>query len=83
MPGGIAQRFTRAFRPQINGKAERFIQSELRKWVYGRAYENSEQRPLALLSGATSTTGSVYIAASVRSHAQAQASRKNLMTLHT
>lgn len=45
---GITQKFTRAYRPQTNGKAERFIQSALREWAYGRAYENSEQRRAAL-----------------------------------
>jgi transposase InsO family protein len=45
---GITQKFTRAYRPQTNGKAERFIQSALREWAYGRAYENSEQRQAAL-----------------------------------
>lgn len=29
---GIAHKFTRAYRPQTNGKAERFIQSALREW---------------------------------------------------
>jgi transposase InsO family protein len=45
---GITQKFTRAYRPQTNGKAERFIQSALREWAYGRTYENSEQRRRAL-----------------------------------
>ncbi|MCK7498775.1 MAG: IS481 family transposase, partial [Comamonadaceae bacterium] len=45
---GISQKFTRAYRPQTNGKAERFIQSALREWAYGRAYANSEQRCRAL-----------------------------------
>ena len=45
---GITQKFTRAYRPQTNGKAERFIQSALREWAYGRIYENSEQRCQAL-----------------------------------
>ena len=45
---GIAQKFTRAYRPQTNGKAERFIQSALREWAYGRIYANSEQRRAAL-----------------------------------
>jgi transposase InsO family protein len=45
---GIQQRFTRAFRPQTNGKAERFIQSALREWAYGRAYQHSDQRRAAL-----------------------------------
>jgi transposase InsO family protein len=42
---GIRQKFTR---PQTNGKAERFIQSALREWAYGRAYLNSDQRRAAL-----------------------------------
>ena len=45
---GITQKFTRAYRPQTNGKAERFIQSALREWAYGRVYENSDQRREAL-----------------------------------
>ncbi len=34
---GIIQKFTRAYRPQTNSKAELFIQSALREWAYGRA----------------------------------------------
>jgi transposase InsO family protein len=45
---GIAQKFTRAYRPQTNGKAERFVQSVLREWAYGRIYANSDQRNAAL-----------------------------------
>ena len=45
---GISQKFTRAYRPQTNGKAERFIQSALREWAYGRAYANSGARQFAL-----------------------------------
>jgi len=45
---GIAQKFTRAYRPQTNGKAERFIQSALREWAYGRAYQHSDERRAAL-----------------------------------
>ena len=41
---GISQKFTRAYRPQTNGKAERFIQSALREWAYGQPYANSDQR---------------------------------------
>lgn len=36
--------FTRAYRPQTNGKAERFIQSALREWAYGIAYNHSSER---------------------------------------
>ena len=45
---GIKQKFTRAYRPQTNGKAERFIQSALREWAYGRAYATSDDRRAAL-----------------------------------
>jgi transposase InsO family protein len=40
----IKHRFTRPYRPQTNGKAERFIQSALREWAYGFVYQNSAQR---------------------------------------
>ena len=40
----LSQRFTRPYRPQTNGKAERFIQSALREWAYGFIYQNSAQR---------------------------------------
>jgi transposase InsO family protein len=36
--------FTRAYRPQTNGKAERFIQSALREWAYGIPYNHSSER---------------------------------------
>jgi len=45
---GISQKFTRAYRPQTNGKAERFIQSALREWAYGCPYDNSAQRGASL-----------------------------------
>ena len=41
---GVRHRFTRPYRPQTNGKAERFIQSALREWAYGFVYQNSFQR---------------------------------------
>jgi len=47
---GIKHRFTRAYRPQTNGKAERFIQSALREWAYGWVYRHSTQRTRALTS---------------------------------
>jgi transposase InsO family protein len=40
----VKHRFTRPYRPQTNGKAERFIQSALREWAYGFIYQNSLQR---------------------------------------
>ena len=41
---GITHKFTRAYRPQTNGKAERFIQSALREWAYGWTYQSSAHR---------------------------------------
>ena len=35
---------TRPRRPQTNGKAERFIQTLLREWAYGRFYATSSER---------------------------------------
>jgi transposase InsO family protein len=40
----IRHRRTRPYRPQTNGKAERFIQTALREWAYARRYETSAQR---------------------------------------
>jgi transposase InsO family protein len=41
---GLKHIFTRPYRPQTNGKAERFIQTALREWAYARAYDTSDQR---------------------------------------
>jgi len=38
----------RPYRPQTNGKAERFIQTLLREWAYARPYESSARRTRAL-----------------------------------
>ena len=38
---GIKHSFTKPYRPQTNGKAERFIQTCLREWAYGRVWANS------------------------------------------
>jgi len=46
----VVHKFTRAYRPQTNGKAERFIQSALREWAYGWTYQNSAHRTDALAS---------------------------------
>ena len=44
----VRQRFTRAYRPQTNGKAERFIQTLLREWAYRTPYRSSARRTAAL-----------------------------------
>ena len=35
---------TQPYRPRTNGKAERFIQTALREWLYARAYAQSAER---------------------------------------
>ena len=39
---------TRPYRPQTNGKAERFIRTMLGGWTYGALYRNSSERAAAL-----------------------------------
>ena len=39
---------TRPYRPQTNGKAERFIRTLLGGWAYGAIYRNSHERTAAL-----------------------------------
>jgi len=39
---------TRAYRPQTNGKAERFIRTLLSGWAYGAIYRSSTERTAAL-----------------------------------
>jgi transposase InsO family protein len=36
--------FIKPYTPQTNGKAERFIQTALREWAYGRRYRRSRER---------------------------------------
>ncbi len=44
----IRHRRTRPYRPQTNGKAERFIRTLLHEWAYARAYGRSARRTAAL-----------------------------------
>ncbi len=45
---GIAVRKTRAYRPQTNGKAERFIRTLLERWAYAYPYAHEAERLAAL-----------------------------------
>jgi transposase InsO family protein len=45
---GIRHLFTRPYRPQTNGKAERFIRTMLDGWAYGGIYRSSSERTAAL-----------------------------------
>ena len=45
---GIRHLRTRAYRPQTNGKAERFIRTMLAGWAYGAVYGSSSERTAAL-----------------------------------
>ncbi len=45
---GIRHLRTRPFRPQTNGKAERFIRTMLAGWAYGAIYGSSQERTRAL-----------------------------------
>ena len=45
---GVRHLRTRAYRPQTNGKAERFIRTLLSGWAYGAVYRTSADRTAAL-----------------------------------
>jgi len=41
---GIRHKRTKPFRPQTNGKAERFVQTLLNEWAYARPYRSNGDR---------------------------------------
>ena len=45
---GLRHLTTQPYRPRTNGKAERFIQTLIRRWAYGRTYNTSSERTAAL-----------------------------------
>jgi transposase InsO family protein len=45
---GVRHLRTRPYRPQTNGKAERFIQTLTRRWAHGAIYGSSSERAAAL-----------------------------------
>ena len=45
---GIRHKRTRPYRPQTNGKAERFIQTLINEWAYARPYRSNARRLRAL-----------------------------------
>jgi len=45
---GVRHVRTRPYRPQTNGKAERFIQTAKKEWAYARPYRTSAIRAMAL-----------------------------------
>jgi transposase InsO family protein len=45
---GITAKKTRAYRPQTNGKAERFIRTLLERWAYAYPYTHESERLAAL-----------------------------------
>lgn len=45
---GIRHKRTRPYTPRTNGKAERFIQTTLREWLYASPYASSDARTAAM-----------------------------------
>ena len=74
----VAQRWTRPYRPQTNGKAERFIQTLLREWAYGRPYSARSPARLRCRPGCTTTIGTAPMAAFTDVRPSAEWSRRTI-----
>jgi transposase InsO family protein len=62
---------TKPYTPKTNGKAERFIQTSLRKWAYAQAYNSSEERAAELPDSFAAIIGTGLMAVSAQSHRSA------------
>jgi transposase InsO family protein len=61
---GIRHLRIRPYRPQTNGKAERFIRTLVTGWGYGAVYRNGTERSAAL-DGCSGTTDESQVAGAV------------------
>jgi transposase InsO family protein len=64
---GICHHRTRPYRPQTNGRIERFIRTLLSGWAYGAIYRSSNERNAALAAGLTGTRPDDHVAPSATS----------------
>ena len=67
---GIQHLRTRPYRPRTNGKAERFIQTMLDEWAYGRIYAAQQNEPHDSHPGSPTTTTDDHTAPSATNHQQ-------------
>jgi transposase InsO family protein len=66
--GAIAHKRTRPYRPQTNGKVERFNRTLLDEWAYALAYRSEAERTAASLPGCITTITTAATPHSKASH---------------